>query len=174
MMPSARSCADGAAAGARPGRGHRGRALDELDTGWLLLDSELLPWSAKAGGRIRDQYAAVGAAAGAALAAATARGVDVAELTAGMTARAAGVTAFREAYRRYCWPTDGLTGVQLAPFQVLAAEGATFHTRAHNWHLAVADRLHEAGAELFRRTASMVVDTTDEDSPAAGTAWWVT
>ncbi|WP_433556220.1 polynucleotide kinase-phosphatase [Pseudonocardia xinjiangensis] len=152
---------------------------DELDTGWLLLDAELLPWSAKAGGLIRDQYAAVGAAAGAALSAsgaaladAAARGIDVADLMAGMTARAAGATAFREAYRRYCWPTDGLAGVQLAPFQVLAAEGATFHTRAHDWHLAVADRLHEAGTELFRRTASLVVDTTDEASVAAGTTWW--
>src|SRR5205823_6754602 len=35
----------------------------ELDTGWLLLDCELLPWSVKAGELIRDQYAAVAAAA---------------------------------------------------------------------------------------------------------------
>ncbi|MET9310367.1 hypothetical protein ABZX12_00930 [Kribbella sp. NPDC003505] len=26
------------------------------------------------------------------------------------------------AYRRYCWPTDGLDGVRLAPFQLLASE----------------------------------------------------
>ena len=40
---------------------------EELDTDWLLLDSEILPWSAKAGDLLRDQYAAVGAAARAAL-----------------------------------------------------------------------------------------------------------
>ncbi|WP_425582383.1 polynucleotide kinase-phosphatase, partial [Streptomyces synnematoformans] len=34
----------------------------ELDTDWLLLDAELLPWSLKAGGLLRQQYAAVGAA----------------------------------------------------------------------------------------------------------------
>ncbi len=34
--------------------------FDELGTGWLLLDAELLPWSAKAGQLLRDQYAAVG------------------------------------------------------------------------------------------------------------------
>ena len=41
--------------------------FDELGTPWLLLDGELLPWSAKAGQLLRDQYAAVGAAARASL-----------------------------------------------------------------------------------------------------------
>ncbi len=62
---------------------------DELNTDWILLDAEIMPWSAKAGDLIRDQYAAVGAAARAALPAtmsvletAGARGLDLAELTA--------------------------------------------------------------------------------------------
>ncbi|HRK47809.1 MAG TPA: polynucleotide kinase-phosphatase, partial [Nocardioides sp.] len=37
--------------------------FERLDTDWLVLDGELLPWSAKALGLIRGQYAAVGAAA---------------------------------------------------------------------------------------------------------------
>lgn len=162
-------------------RAAAGRAglWDELGTRWLLLDAELLPWSAKAGGLIREQYAAVGAAAEAGLAAAeaalavaAARGVDVAELAAATRARAANVAAYREVYRRYCWPTDGLAGVSLAPFQVLAAEGQAFHTRPHDWHLALADRLHDADPALFRRTSTVVVDTTDDASVAAATAWW--
>jgi hypothetical protein len=40
---------------------------EALDTGWLVLDCELLPWSAKAMQLIRRQYAAVGAAARAGL-----------------------------------------------------------------------------------------------------------
>ena len=36
---------------------------DELETDWLLLDCELMPWSAKAQELLREQYAAVGAAA---------------------------------------------------------------------------------------------------------------
>lgn len=36
---------------------------DELGTDWIALDCELMPWSAKAKELIRDQYAAVGAAA---------------------------------------------------------------------------------------------------------------
>ena len=58
---------------------------DELATDWLVLDGELLPWSAKAGDLLRHQYAAVGAAASATLArevevlaAASDRGVDLA------------------------------------------------------------------------------------------------
>jgi hypothetical protein len=36
----------------------------DLGTSWLLLDAELLPWSAKAGQLLREQYAAVGARRG--------------------------------------------------------------------------------------------------------------
>ncbi|MYV69593.1 polynucleotide kinase-phosphatase, partial [Streptomyces sp. SID2131] len=33
---------------------------EELDTDWLLLDGELMPWSLKSAGLLRAQYAAVG------------------------------------------------------------------------------------------------------------------
>ena len=88
----------------------------------------MLPWSAKAGQLLRDQYAAVGAAARAALPAAVgvlaraaAAGLDVGDLLERTRARGANAAAFTAAYRRYCWPTDGLAGVRIAPFQVLAA-----------------------------------------------------
>ncbi|HET6708355.1 polynucleotide kinase-phosphatase, partial [Amycolatopsis sp.] len=104
--------------------------FDSLDSGWLLLDAELLPWSAKAGSLIADQYASVGAAAQAvlpsavsALATAAARGIDVSELLARTASRASTVDSYRTAYRRYCRPTSGLDGVRLAPFQLLASEG---------------------------------------------------
>ena len=41
--------------------------FDRLETDWLLLDCELMPWSAKAQELLREQYAAVGAAARAGL-----------------------------------------------------------------------------------------------------------
>jgi protein phosphatase len=62
--------------------------------------------------------------------------------------------------------------VRLAPFQVLAAEGATYHERDHGWHLSVADRLAEAAPERVRPTRRVVVDTTDAGSTAAATDWW--
>ncbi|MFI2473153.1 polynucleotide kinase-phosphatase [Nocardia xishanensis] len=153
--------------------------FEELRSEWLLLDAELLPWSAKAIGLLRSQYAAVGAAATAALdgaeavlAAVAARGHDVTELAERTAGRRADAAAFTSAYGRYCWTTDGLEGLRLAPFQVLAAEGVNHATRDHAWHLAVIDRLVDADPELFTPTRRMVVNLADPDDEAAATMWW--
>ncbi|MCA1222580.1 polynucleotide kinase-phosphatase, partial [Streptomyces sp. 8L] len=154
---------------------------EEFGTGWLLLDAELLPWSLKASGLLRSQYAAVGAAAGAAfpaaasaIGAALARGVDVEALAATQRERAADAAAFTEAYRRYCWPTDGLEGVRLAPFQLLAVEGRSLASVPHDEQLAWLDRLVEHDASgLLRTTRRLVVDTRDEESVRAGVDWWL-
>jgi protein phosphatase len=153
--------------------------FDELTAGWVLLDGELLPWSAKAADLIRQQYAAVGAAAGhvlpaavGALEQAAGSGLDLAALLERTRARAANAAAFRAAYRRYCWPTAGLTGVSFAPFQVLASDGATYADRPHSWHLDVADRLAAAEPDLIASTGRVYVDLADPASTAAATAWW--
>jgi protein phosphatase len=153
--------------------------FDELNTSWLLLDAELLPWSAKAGQLLRDQYAAVGAAARASLPSAVevlsqadVAGLDVNDLLERTRARATNADAFTAAYRHYCWPTDGLTGVRVAPFQVLASDGAVHHERPHSWHLDRADRLVAADADIIAPTRRIAVSTTDQDSVAAGTDWW--
>jgi polynucleotide kinase-phosphatase len=152
---------------------------DELSTDWLLLDAELLPWSLKAEGLLREQYAAVGAAARLALPAAieslttaAQRGLDVTDLLDRTRTRAGDVQAFTTAYRHYCWPVDGLDGVQVAPFQLLASEGSTWHDRDHLWHLDRIDRLVEADPTTFRATRRLVVDTTSEPSRAEGVSWW--
>ncbi|MCW2907407.1 MAG: metallophosphoesterase [Actinomycetia bacterium] len=162
----------------RAGIGRAG-LWDELGTGWILLDCELMPWSVKAGDLLRHQYAAVGAAARAALpeavrllGEAAARGADVTALGGRTTARAANAEAFTAAYRHYCWPVDGLDGVRLAPFQVLATEGAVYHERDHGWHLGLADRLADAAPGLVTVTRRRRVDTSDPDSVAAAIAWW--
>jgi len=154
---------------------------DELESDWLLLDAEILPWSAKAGDLLRDQYAAVGAAARNVLPTAVtglqkalARGIDVGALAARTSARAANAGAFTEAYRRYCWPTDGLDGVAVAPFQVLATQGRTHHHRDHLWHLSAADRLVTAAPDLVRATRRVQVDTSDPVSVTAAVEWWET
>ena len=156
-----------------------GALFDELGSDWLLFDAELMPWNAKAAGLLTGQYAPVGASAEAALGAAvdalTAtqdRGVDVAELLARTQSRRANAADYRDAYRRYCRPTDGLAGLTLAPFLVLAAEGQSFAARPHDWHLAMVDRLVRRDPELFTPTRRLVVDTTDEASVNAGIAWW--
>jgi protein phosphatase len=152
---------------------------EELESDWVLLDGELLPWSAKAEDLLKHQYAAVGAAARAATPAAVtvlqqaaARGVDVSDLLARGEARVRNATAFTEAYRRYVWPVSGLEGVEFAPFQVLATEGRTWTERDHLWHLDIADRLAAVAPGLIRQTKRLVLDTTDEASTATGVDWW--
>jgi protein phosphatase len=154
--------------------------FDELGTDWLALDAELLPWSAKARELIRHQYASVGAAARAVLPDAVAvldavadRGQDVAALRDRMSSRFGNATAFVTAYGRYCWPTDGLDGVRIAPFQVLAGARESFaSTRDHGWHLAVLDRVVSAAPDRLVSTDRLVVDVTDEASRDAAAHWW--
>ena len=89
----------------------------ELETDWVLLDGELMPWSAKAQELLRRQYAPVGAAARARAGGRARRRSSAAAGTAGSTSaalrgaatrpRPTTPTRFVEAYRRYCWPVDG-------------------------------------------------------------------
>lgn len=152
---------------------------ETLGTDWLLLDAELLPWSLKADALLREQYAAVGAAAelmlpaaALALEQAQVRGLDVGALRTRTDERVGDVTAYRDAYRGYCWEVDGLEGVEVAPFQLLAGEGVTWHDRDHRWHLEQLDAMVAADPALLRSTRRLVVDPTDEGSCAAGVAWW--
>lgn len=154
---------------------------EELDTDWLLLDAELMPWSLKASGLLRSQYAAVGAASGAvfpgalaALEGAAARGVEVRDLLDRQRERAAAASAFTDAYRRYCWTTDGLDGVRLAPFQILAVRGRSLAALPHDEQLALIDRMVEHDTTgLLRTTRRLHVDTTDPESVRAGVDWWL-
>ncbi|MET9131474.1 polynucleotide kinase-phosphatase [Streptomyces antibioticus] len=154
---------------------------DELGTDWLLLDAELMPWSLKASGLLRSQYAAVGAASGAvfpgvlaALEGAAGRGVDVTELLSRQRERATEAAAFTDAYRRYCWPTNGLDGVRLAPFQILAVQGRSLAGLPHDEQLALLDRLVEHDPTgLLRTTRRLYVDTGDPESVRAGVDWWL-
>jgi polynucleotide kinase-phosphatase len=155
--------------------------FDDLKTEWLLLDTELLPWSAKAAGLIRDQYASVGAAGRTALPAAldvldrtAARGLDVAALRDRIELRASEIAGYSAAYRAYVQPTSGLSGITLAPFAVLAGDGVSYAGRDHGWHLTVADRLVTTDPGLFTPTRRMVVDLADPASEAAATDWWLT
>ncbi|MEV6976815.1 polynucleotide kinase-phosphatase [Kitasatospora sp. NPDC093806] len=187
----------------------RSGLFEELGTDWLLLDAALTGWppgtpgraGTDAGSAWRGRNAAVGAAAGAALPSAlaaleraAARGTDVAGLLDRQRRRVPQVGAFSAAYER----TAGSARPRLAPFQLLAAEGANLATRPQREQLAWVDRLvaadhaasdqgasdhgapdhgasdglgGDAGAPLHG-IARRWVDTADEASTAAAVAWW--
>jgi protein phosphatase len=155
---------------------------DELATDWLCLDCELMPWSAKAQELLRRQYAAVGAAGRASLGAAltaldqaAARGLDVAELRSWYGERAGMLDAYTAAYGRYWWPVEALADLRLAPFHLLASEGAVHTNKDHRWHMGTLARLAAAddqAAQLIMSTRVCEVELADEASVAAGVAWW--
>jgi protein phosphatase len=152
---------------------------ERLGTGWVCLDAELMPWSLKAQELIREQYASVAAAARIALPKAIARlaetgarGLDVGPLLARYRERYELSGRFADAYRRYCWPVASVADLRLAPFHLLASEGAVHVDKDHVWHMETLAEFCRADPELLVATAYRVVDLADPASEAAATGWW--
>lgn len=153
--------------------------FDRLSTDWLLLDAELMPWSAKAQDLIRQQYAATWAAADAGLRASLAALSKAAERDASLAAirdatalRLSRVDAYGASYRRYCWPVQSTEDYRVAPFHILASEAAVHMDKDHVWHMTEAHRIAEAGAPVMVATGYRQVRLDDPSSVAAATRWW--
>jgi protein phosphatase len=155
-----------------------------LDTTWVCLDCELMPWSAKAQELLKTQYAAVGAAgqAGwprvvASLAQATDRlaGAErdrIDQVLAACRRREEHIHRFVAAYRQYCWPVASVTDLKLAPFHLLASEGHVHADRDHPWHMDTLARLCREDPSVLLATSCKLVDVTDPASQAEGVRWW--
>jgi hypothetical protein len=155
-----------------------------LETIWVCLDCELMPWSAKAQELLKTQYAAVGAAGRASLPRAVATLTQSAGRLAGaerdQIEKVIGVCRSREehigrfvaAYRQYCWPVLSLTDLKLAPFHLLASEGRVHTDKNHTWHMETLAAVCRQDPELLRATAYKLVDVTDPASQAEGVEWW--
>jgi protein phosphatase len=151
----------------------------DLATDWLVLDCEVMPWSAKAQALLRGQYAPTAASGEAALAAsvvaleaAAARGADVAGLLAEQRARKERLGKYRAAYRGYCWPVLRPEDHRIAPFHLLASEGHAHVERDHVWHMEQAARLCAADPEILTATPHRVVDVDDPAACESAIAWW--
>src|SRR6185369_3083704 len=152
--------------------------FDELKTGWLCLDCELMPWSAKAQELLRRQYAPTGSAASEGLSASVTalksagNASEVADLLARYEQRAEAARLYADAYRQYCWPVHSLADYKLAPFHLLASEHALHTDKDHEWHMETLARLCAADPELLLATPYRVVDLADEASQRKGIEWW--
>ena len=151
---------------------------ETLDTPWLILDCELMPWSVKAADLVREQYASVADAAGLGLARtvdalerAAERGADIAELVNRFRGKAEMVKGYEEAVGRYNWPVDTVDDLKLAPFHLLATEDAVHDDKDHGWHMAQLAKLCE-GDGLLTVTDHRVVDLGDEAGCGEAIAWW--
>ena len=152
---------------------------EQFKTEWICLDAELMPWSAKAQELLRQQYAAVGAAAQAALSETVASlqrlassNNDAVVLVEKYRQRLDAANHYVEAYRRYCWPVESVSDLKLAPFHLLATEGHAHVHRDHAWHMEKLTELCRAGDGLLQATPSKTVDVTNAESIEDGTKWW--
>ena len=135
-------------AAARRGSARRSTAPasgSELDTDWVCLDCELMPWSAKAQELLREQYAAGrrrgagGAARDAVARARASRGARRRRRRRSLARYDASARAGRRATSTPTAATAGrstsLDDLQLAPFHLLASEGAVHVDKDHVWHM---------------------------------------
>lgn len=152
---------------------------DEFDTTWMALDCELMPWSAKAQQLLQDQYAAVSAAAHASLTeamtvlnTASDNGRDVSDLSERYQVRQQHVAQYTDSYRHYCWPVSSIDDLKLAPFHLLATEGAVHTDKDHVWHMTNLARVCAADDALLLATSYHSVDVTSSHSQGEGARWW--
>jgi protein phosphatase len=151
---------------------------ESLKTDWVCLDCELMPWSAKAQELLRLQYAPTGAAARAALPAAiealsaAASDPEVAGMLDRYRQRREAADLYVEAYRRYCWTVHSLADLKLAPFHLLASEGAVHSPKDHVWHMQTLAGICAADRELLLATPFQAVDLTDRADQQKGIRWW--
>ena len=152
---------------------------ERFETDWVCLDAEIMPWSVKAQALIEQQYAPVGAAARAGLARAShllgtavARGVPIDALAEKTAARSVAAASYREAYNHYVWPVAGLDDLKIAPFHLLATEGAVHTDKDHGWHMAMLAELAGFDQGLLLPTTHHLVDLSDQADVAQVTEWW--
>lgn len=151
----------------------------QLETDWMVLDCELMPWSAKAQGLLEQQYAPVAAAAETSLseaskllAKAAKRVSDVTDLHDDFKDRLELAKQYRKAYQHYCWPVNSIKDYALAPFHILAHENSLNMDKDHAWHMGLIEKLYDSDPELFQKTQHKIVNLDDEAACAKASEWW--
>ena len=154
---------------------------EKHQTDWVCLDAELMPWSVKAQSLIQAQYAATGSAALNALAEAEAvlrvtaqRGIEGAhEMLHTFAEKKQAAEKFVSAYRAYCWEVTGIDDYKLAPFHILATEGAVHADKTHQWHMEQIAEICRADSTLFKLTPYKMVHLDNEAEIADAVRWWL-
>jgi PNKP (polynucleotide 5'-kinase/3'-phosphatase) family adenylyltransferase-like protein len=138
-----------------------------------------MPWSAKAQKLLRQQYAAVGASARAALIEsvvslerfASTNGDGLA-LVERYKQPLKSVNLYVHSYRHYCWPVRSVSDLKLAPFHLLATEGQVHMQRDHAWHMEELAEVWKASDGHLRAIPYRLVDVTDTASVEETAQWW--
>jgi len=166
---------------------------DEFKTDWVCLDTELMPWSAKAQLLLEQQYAPTGRAGVSGLAASvnalqkavalggksrevdsavSGQNVDLSAILERYSERSGLLNKYVEAYRQYCWDVDGIGDYRIAPFHILATEGAVHADKNHIWHMDTIKKYIAYADPVIMATNHILVDLNNEVSVQSGVEWW--
>ncbi len=154
---------------------------EKFNTNWVCLDAELMPWSAKAQTLLKDQYAAVGAAAGGALPEvekalqlAFDRGIkDALPSLEKFSLKNNAIAKYVKAYQNYCWPVNSMDDYKLAPFHILATEGQVHVDKTHEWHMQNITELCAGDTQLLMTTPYKIVYLNNQTSYDEAINWWM-
>ena len=146
------------------------------NTDFVLLDAEILPWNLKAKELISAQYAHVAEVTLMdrqkileKLQQAQHNGWEVNSWLEEFKTKIDSAEVFRDVFQKYCWDTEGIEGIKIAPFHVLAQSDRTYFDQSHLWHMEQNRELAKLSS-LFIETEFKII--MDEKSEAEAILWW--
>ncbi|NNE89601.1 MAG: polynucleotide kinase-phosphatase [Silicimonas sp.] len=151
---------------------------DTLETDWVLLDAEVMPWSAKAQDLLKRQYYPTVAAAkssASALLEAISRAGNVEgldKLRAQSEVRLSNATLMEQTIDGYCWAAVSIEDYRIAPFHILATEGRVHSDQPHTWHMETLALLAEADP-ILQTTGWRQIDLSAAEDRQGVVDWWM-
>ncbi len=157
---------------------HSADLWEELQTDWVLLDAELMPWSAKAQELLKRQYNPTVAAAkssASALMEAIAKAGEVQGLEAlrkRTETRFSNAELMGQTIDGYCWAADSIEDYHIAPFHILASEGKVYADQPHTWHMETLGKL-TATDPILQTTGWKRIDPNNAADRETIVDWWM-
>ena len=95
--------------------------------------------------------------------------VDVTSWMEEYTDKYKNAARFDAVFRNYCWPTNELSGIQIAPFHILAHSSSTNFHQSHSWHMKMNAYLAE-NSSLFIETEYRLIESEQDEQEVMN--WW--
>lgn len=146
------------------------------NTGFVLMDAEILPWNAKGSGLLTNQYLPVldsSKSLNEHISKALENVSNLDAIKEEVATNLNNINKYKEQLENYCWDSN-ITNIKIAPFHLLAHEKKTFFNKTHEWHLNHFNELIDMKEnDLFEKTPYVIVDLASEDSKQKAIDFWL-
>lgn len=150
----------------------------QFGSDWVLLDAELMPWSAKAQDLLKRQYLPTVSAAEQSAAAllgalgSKAESEELEQLRAKAEVRLSNARLMSKTIDGYCWDADNIDDYRVAPFHILASEGSVHVDQPHTWHMETIQGLAKSDP-ILQPTGWKRIDLSDMKQRETVAEWWL-